>query len=82
MNLGGGGGIKGLQFCGQEGYFGGGGGDGGGGGGGTQGGGGGGGSCSPQVLPQGHDPHLISVSAGGANTGWSNSNFLEDVMPS
>lgn len=80
----------GLQFCGQEGYFGG-GGDGGGGGGGDgsggggdgQRGGGGGegvGSCSTQVLPHGHDPHLISVSAGGGNTGWSN--LLEDVMAS
>ncbi|RDX70689.1 hypothetical protein CR513_50043, partial [Mucuna pruriens] len=85
MNLGGGGGCTGLQFCGQEGGGGdgggGGGGDGGGGGGGDrQGGGGGGGSCSTQVFPQGHDPHLISVSAGGGNTGWSN--FLEDVMAS
>lgn len=73
------------------GYLGGGGGDGGGGGGGDgsggggdrQGGGvdgGGGGSCSPQVSPQGHDPHLISVSAGGGNSGWSN--LLDDVMTS
>lgn len=74
----GGGGDKGLQFCGQEGYFGG-GGEGGGGGGGDGGGGGGdghgsgggggegdggGGGGSPQVSPQGHDPHLISGSAG------------------
>jgi len=69
------------------GYLGGGGGDGGGGGGGDgsggggdrQGGGvdgGGGGGWSPQVSPQGHDPHLISVSAGS----WSN--FLEDIMTS
>ena len=68
MNLGGGGG-RGLQFSGQEGYFGGGGsgGDGGGGGGGEgggSGGGGGGGSCWPHVSPQGHDPHLVSVSGG------------------
>ena len=90
-NLGGGGGGKGLQFCGQEGNLGGGGDCGGGGGGdGSSGGGdwqggggdgvGGGGSCSPQVSPQGHDAHLISVYAGGGNTGWSN--FLEDVMAS
>lgn len=87
MNLGGGGG-KGLQFCGHDrtlgggGDGGGGGGDDGGGGGGGEGGGsgggdgdGGGGLCSPQVYPQGHDPHLISVSGG-----WSN--FLEDVRAS
>lgn len=80
MNLGGGGGAgsKGLQFWRQEGYLGGGGSDGGGGGGhdgdggGRQGGGGGGGDCSPHVCPQGHDPHLISVSVGWANTGDEN----------
>ena len=32
------------------------------------------------MSPQGHDPHLISVYAGGGNTGWSN--FLEDVIAS
>lgn len=81
MNLGGGGvggggdgggGGGGSQFSGEE-YSGSGSDSGVGAGGRGEGGGGGGGvSCSLQGFPQGHDPHLISVS----------SNLLEDVVAS